>query len=346
MPVEPDYASVLSSPTQETLPPYSPGWRQDGDVHEKEEEELAPKSRSPWKWWHQWAVAYGDAPHVFNVAFDKFWNSNWKKLALKEQAIALLLLTVFGVIPLALLGHFSRLGSNYYYGARPFQSIFEDKIMGCGTSFGTPKNATVKGVEKMFVLDQTYGRFTFAQVKTLDVFWDIAIGRGVQMIAWWVGYIVFSDALLRAIERHPASFRIFQRIALEGPSVLSLITLVKELWRARSMRTRALFFYIWLATLYIISIPMFLSAMTGYDTTSTPWVSLDDDNNIVPASTMKSAWIVSGTWNETFGKDEVCLDINDYFKIGQETTIREKYCTFKCIITWYLQPNMIQVTAS
>ncbi|KAH7386781.1 hypothetical protein DE146DRAFT_665666 [Phaeosphaeria sp. MPI-PUGE-AT-0046c] len=325
MPVESDYAFVLSSPTQESLPPYSPGWRQEGDFGEKAEEG-GGKSRSKWR---EWATAYGEAPRVFNAAFDSLWRSRRKKLLVREQIIAFLLVVIFGVVPLALLGHFTSRGQYGYTppaGENPFYGIFQDKILACGDSFGTPENATVTGVEKIFVLDQTYGQFTFAQVKTIDVVWDIAVGRGVQMIAWAVGYTVFSDALLRAIERHPASFRIFQRIALEGPSILSLVTLLKELWRAKSKRTRALFLYIWLATLYILSIPMFLSAMTGYDSTSIPWVSLDDENNIVPASTLETAWISSGTWDQPFNSGPICLNPNDYYRTNQELWLRKRHC--------------------
>jgi hypothetical protein len=147
----------------------------------------------------------------------------------------------------------------------------------------------------------------------------------VQLLAWWVGYIVFSDALLRAIERHPASFQIFQRIALEGPSLLSLWNLMKELWYAKSKRTKALFFYMWIATLYIISIPMFLSAMTGYDSTSIPWVSLDNSNNIVPASALKFSLLTSGPWNQTWG-EPVCVDYDMYTKTREAMSSRRRFC--------------------
>lgn len=346
MPIEPDYAFVLSSPTQESLPPYSPGWRQDGDVGEKEGESRGKKS-SYWDRWSEWAVAYGEAPHVFKTAFDSLWTSKRSRAIMREQILALLLVAVFGVMPMVFLGHFTPEGRGSYVfspGQRPFYAIFQDKVMACGNSFGTPENATVTGVEKMFVLDKTFGRFSFSQVKTIDVIWDIAVGRGVQMIAWGVGYSVFSDALLRAIERHPASFRIFQRIALEGPSILSLITLVKELWRAKSKRTRALFLYIWLATLYIISIPMFLSAMTGYDSTSIPWVALDDDNNIVPASTLENSWLVTGTYNETF--KQVCLNPNDYYKTNSEIWLRMRHCKFKRCLTKGMKSDVLQATVN
>lgn len=131
------------------------------------------------------------------------------------------------------------------------------------------------------------------------------------MLAWSIAYVVFSDALLRVIERHPASFRIFQRIALEGPSLMSLWSLSKELFSVRSKRTRSLFAYFLISTTYVLLIPMFLGAMTGYDSTSVAWVDLDDSNNIVPTSAIKYALVITGTRNATLDTP-ICADPNDY----------------------------------
>lgn len=344
-----NYTSVeLTSPTEESLPAYSNSWAQ--DVPEKETKKRWNwKSKSDWvsayrgaphvlnATWKslrpnltEWASAYENAPHVFNRALDSYSNGSWSRWNLipsRKQWLAFFLVWAFGIAPMILTGYFTPMESNPN-GYRPFYGIFQDKIQGCGESFGTPENATVSGIEKLFVLDRTFGRFTFSQAKTMDVAWDVLISRGVQLVVWWVGYIVFSDALLRAIERHPASFEIFQRIALEGPSLLSLWTLVKELWRAKSKRTMALFFYMWLSTLYITSIPMFLSAMTGYDSTSIPWVSLDDSNNIVPAATLKLSGLAQGTWNETW-QDSQCFDYNIYNKILMALYARRNHCKFE-----------------
>jgi hypothetical protein len=315
-----NYASVLSSPTEESLPPYSTTWTNDV-TEKKHEKKLDWRSRS------QWTSAYANTPQAFNTALDSLVNRLWptRKAALREQVIAFLLVVVFGVVPFVLLGYFTP-GTYYENGSHPFTGVFEDQIQGCGDSFGTPENSTITGIENLFVLGRTFGRLTFSQVKTIDVVWDVVVARGVQLVAWYIGYVVFSDSLLRAIERHPASFRIFQRIALEGPSLLSLWTLIKELWGAKSKRTKALFFYVWLATLYIISIPMFLSAMTGYDSTSIAWVNLDESsNNIVPASSVQSSWVAHGTWDEKWD-NEVCLNRSLANRVYSDISARTSYC--------------------
>jgi hypothetical protein len=316
MPDDRVYKGVLSSPTEESLPPYSSTWESDGV------EKNYTKSWN-WKSRRSWILLYKTAPETCQRLWPRAWPVIKKLQPTWKQALAFALVATCGILPLLMLGHFVD-GNGVFYG------IFSDKIQTCGDSFGTPQNATVTGIEKLFVLDSTFGKFSFSQAKTMDVAWDIMIGRGVQMFAWWIGYKVFSDALLRAIERHPASFEIFQRIALEGPSLLSLWTLIKEQWRSKSRRTKALFFYIFLSTLYIISIPMFLSAMTGYDSTSIAWVSLDNhnQNNIIAASMLQQAWVVKAAGNDTFG-DGLCMDYNLSASVYNAVSVRRTYCESK-----------------
>ncbi|KAF2028376.1 hypothetical protein EK21DRAFT_69767 [Setomelanomma holmii] len=325
-----NYDFVKSSPTEESLPPYSSTW-----VGEVPEEKVGRKfswaSRTlSWPSQHGWKEkcrtvtrrAKSAIITAWIFARDRAWPIATKTRISWKQATAFILVVVFAILPMVFLGYFTPMQESSW-GYRPFYGIFEAKVMGCGDSFGTPENSTIKGIASLFVLDQTFGRFTFGQVKTLDVAWDVLVGRGAQLLAWWIGYNVFSDSLLRIIERHAASFQIFQRIALEGPSLLSLWTLVKELWCTRSKRTRFLFFYIWVSTLYIICIPMWLGAMTGYDSTSIAWVSLDESNNIVPSAALERTVYVSGTWDTPF-KEPVCVNYSLSYPILSSRYMRNK----------------------
>jgi hypothetical protein len=56
----------------------------------------------------------------------------------------------------------------------------------------------------------------------------------------------------------------------------------------------------WISTAYVLCIPVFLGAATGYDSTNVAWLDMDDTNNIVPWSSMQTAWLITGTKNETF----------------------------------------------
>ncbi|KAG9196067.1 hypothetical protein G6011_01188 [Alternaria panax] len=267
--------------------------------------------RSKARWKVQWTWFFHDAClGIWNGAkwtTKKIKNAPmWKHVRWsKKQFYAFCLVVTWVVVPMTLIGYLT-----------PFTSIFADKIMSCGDNFyGMPQNATVTGIEKLFALDATFGRFTFSQVKAIDVLWDLLVGKGAQALAWWASYNVFCDALLRAIERHPASFEIFQRIGSEGPGLHTLWTLTKELWNAKSARTRTLFFYMFWSTGYVLLVPIVLGAMTGYDSTSIAWIDLEGENNIIPASQLQETWVIrgtknttnTGTKNETF-KESACAD--------------------------------------
>lgn len=254
------------------------------------------------------------------------WPVLLRILTAKKQWFALFLFLSGAAAPMVALGWFTPRPEFDFGTWPPYYNVFAAKYMSCGSDIDNrPANSTITGFEGLFVLDQTWGRFSFSTVKTIDVAWDILVGRGVQLLAWWVAYVVFSDALLRVIERHPASFRIFQRIALEGPSLLSLWTLCKELLSSNSKRTKTLFTYILLSTTYVLCIPMFLGAMTGYDSTSIAWLDLDNSNNIVPTSAVKESWVITGIWNSTFDKI-YCAPLDDYYIQGEYISNRRDRC--------------------
>jgi hypothetical protein len=231
----------------------------------------------------------------------QFWQDRASPLLRKipfptRQIVAFIILMISGLAPLVAI-----LAQRDHRGRMTFiDAAFGKKVLGCGTGvFGEPQNATVVGTEAVFVLDAAFGRFTFSQVKTMDVAWDILVGRGVQLLAWLASYAVFSDSLLRLIERHDASFQTFKCITLEGASLMTAWRLVTQLFGRKSKRTWALFCYMLVSTLYILAIPALLSAMTGYDSRTIPFVSVGKDDNIVPASYFKYGYMVMKVGNST-----------------------------------------------
>jgi hypothetical protein len=304
------YACVSVASADES-PPVTPCRKTWGNDSVQEERRWDLSERARWKVRWTWALheAWLSVWHAMKrmVVFIRsipVWQYARRS---RKQCFALFLVSVTAVMPLVVLGYFST-RAYYGMGSKPFVGIFENKVLGCGDNLlGDPQNATVTGIEKLFVLDVTFGKFSFSQVKTIDILWDLLVGRGVQLLAWWAAYTVFSDALLRAIERHPASFSIFQSIALEGPGLRSLWTLTRELWVAKSKRTRALFLYMFWSTAYVLFVPIVLGAMTGYDSSSITWIDLAGANNIVPAAALQPTWVIQGTVNNTFS-EYACVD--------------------------------------
>lgn len=220
-----------------------------------------------------------------------------KKIPFKKvQLYAFCLVLAFGIAPFVIIAHLTLEDNQLFYG------VFATKSLSCGDAFGTPQNSTVTGWEALFVLDTTFGRLQFSQAKTIDVAWDLLMGRGVQLFAWWASYKVFSDALLRVIERHPTSYQTFAHICLEGPCLASMWALMKDLCRTKSKRTWFLYFYMVISVFYTLCIPLFLSAMTGYISTTVAWVDADDINNLVPASAFNYGYLAYNAGNTTFNQ--------------------------------------------
>jgi len=324
---EPDQTCVSVVPTDDSLSDARSRKRTWGNDSIKTE-----SKRRDWRSWLRWKPHWNWRLHeawltVWHITKVAAWfiismpfakHSQWTK----RQIRAFWLVMATAVLPLVFLGRLVP-HSNYLFGG-----VFADKVIGCGNKLsGTPQNSTITGIEKMFALDNKFGDFSFAQAKTLDIAWDLIIGRGAQLLAWWAAYTVFCDALLRVIERHPASFGIFQHIALEGPSLGSLWTLIKELWAAKSRRTKALFFYMFWSTTYVLIVPIVLGAMTGYDSTSIAWISLESDNNILPVSMLEYTWVIQGTTNQTWPK-AACADPGLMTDYSYMESMRKNFCKY------------------
>lgn len=215
-----------------------------------------------------------------------------------------------------------------------FSGVFETKEIPCGNtpdkkySVFQMENATAEGWEAVFALDYTFGKFSFAEAKTVDVTWDVLVGRGLQLIFWYIGYHVFSDAILRVIERHPATYRTFTDLTLQGPSATTIWTLTKDLFRTKSRRTCWLFFFLVLSTAYILSVPVFVGAMTGYVNRAEAWVELGEEENIVPAKDLNNAWLIMGVRNITNGTTRLneCSDDDGIYDIVRELRARVEEC--------------------
>ncbi|KAF2738623.1 hypothetical protein EJ04DRAFT_486074 [Polyplosphaeria fusca] len=309
----------------EPLPAYSSTWGSDTDL------ESEPKKAQPRVGWvlvwdsvksRSVLVAQNTVPFLQKTV----WPAIRRFRFTKKQVYAFLLLALLALLPFILVALAS---GGLSYGSGPFTSLFDAKTITCGDAFGTPQNSTVGGVEALFVLDFTFGKLPFSQVKIIDVVWDVVMGRGAQLLAWWVSYIVFCDALLRVIERHPATYETFTHITIQGAGFSSLLALFKDLFRTKSKRTWTLFFFMFLSTIYVLSLQTILSAMTGYVNTTIAWVDVDQSNQIVPASSFTYGSFFYSLGNMTMNK--TCVDgldglITDSYQFDSD---RRDYCDCK-----------------
>jgi hypothetical protein len=147
---------------------------------------------------------------------------------------------------------------------------------------------------------------TFTQVKVIDIAWDLIIGRGGQVLMAWVNWRVFNEWMVWFMEEHVAGFKMYAAVAFETTTLGTLGVLGKEIlasqkgmgWLKGGLRWLAVV-SMFLSTLYVLSFPTLLAAMTGYIAKSEPYVE-DLDKNLI-------------AWDKV---DQVGYVINDAARIG------------------------------
>jgi hypothetical protein len=157
-----------------------------------------------------------------------------------------------------------------------------------------------------FIPNLSFGTMTFTQVKVIDIAWDLTVGRGGQVLLAWVNYRVFNEWLVYHMECHLTSYKLYASVAFKTTSVSTLGVLGKEFlaygkgtWK-RFFRWLAIL-SMFLSTLYVLSFPTLMAAMTGYISIFEPYVE-DYNNNLIKASKVDLVWCV----------------INDAHRIGYE----------------------------
>ena len=103
-------------------------------------------------------------------------------------------------------------------------------------------------------------------------------------------------------------------------------TLIRDLIRKRTKGTWALFLYLLISTTYVLCIPAFLTAMTGYDSTQVAWIDIDGHNNIVPANSFeRELYILFGINNETLSIPS-CSAAEGMDELNQREMNMRRYC--------------------
>ncbi|KAL0260222.1 hypothetical protein SLS55_003906 [Diplodia seriata] len=123
-----------------------------------------------------------------------------------------------------------------------------------------------------------FGTYNFEQAKWIDLAWDIGVGRIGQMCLVSISYVVITRSMLRAMETTAVPHRLFSDISFLGPSSsitlwrVATVTPKSQLWKAWKGRL----FVITLIMAYLIAFPTMVSAMTGYITTYSTRIEIEE----------------------------------------------------------------------
>lgn len=133
-----------------------------------------------------------------------------------------------------------------------------------------------------------FGNFSFAAAKGIDVVWDLAVGRGGQLLLIYLTYPIIRRSLLRAMVMFPIRLPMYASIAFDKVSLWTIwaamrksltdsarvqgiqdpverkgLTILWFLWR---------YFVIIPILAYILAFPTMMAIMTGYQTEPEPYL--------------------------------------------------------------------------
>ncbi|KKY20175.1 hypothetical protein UCDDS831_g04976 [Diplodia seriata] len=244
----------------------------------------------------------------------------------REVAGAVSLLFVFGILPLAV-----------YFGV--VRHPFTPKQVVCGSrkvsmleyqDFGSKAS----GAQSLFTIDRVSSQaFPFWLAKLIDTIWDLFVARGVQVVASALSYVVLSNALLGTIRLSPVPYRTFSAISINGPSIATVVALLRDLGRHSRRRAVFLFAYSALAIVYVLAMPTLLSTLAGYISTASAYVQVPDTNQYVPNSAFVPGFYYDGLPGVENG---TCISYKDAAATNNRASTQLNTCNSTC---WTTDPN-------
>jgi hypothetical protein len=187
-----------------------------------------------------------------------------------RKEVFYLILVALNVIPIALLTAYSpRLSKDL-------------GSMAClpNGEFILPGTANIWERDLFFTIVITLGKgsqWSYTHVRIIDLIWDVAVGRGGQLLLLYVAYNVFHKSITYIMDSQPVSYQIYGAVAFRSGTVRSIFAILHACATEKfknTRRTYRLYTAMILATAYIVSMPSLFSAMTGYAALYAPSVEI------------------------------------------------------------------------
>ncbi|KAF1849331.1 uncharacterized protein K460DRAFT_331184 [Cucurbitaria berberidis CBS 394.84] len=180
-----------------------------------------------------------------------------------------------------------------------------------------------------FTPNLSFGAFSFTQVKVIDIAWDLIIGRGGQMLLAYVNYRVFNEWLVYHMELHLTSYKMYAAVAFETTTMRTLGVLGKEFlafgkgtWR-RFFRWLAMLSMI-ISTIYVLSFPTLMAALTGYITTNEPYLQNYERNLIEWSQIERVVYVINDAGRIGFDKPLV-VTLQDSALVNYVNIYRQQF---------------------
>lgn len=118
--------------------------------------------------------------------------------------------------------------------------------------------------EAALTISLGFGDFSFATAKTIDICWDLVVGRGGQLLLSWITYRAMRRSLVRTMEKRALHLPLVTQLTLDGVSFFALGAMLKQLFKRTGTAMILCYLYI---VIYVMMFSTIMSAMTGYAVT-------------------------------------------------------------------------------
>jgi hypothetical protein len=187
------------------------------------------------------------------------------------------------------------------YGCHPLRNVWvtnENKPNLWGHSYG-------------LAITLGFGKLSYSSAKAIDVAWDLVIGRGAQVLCGAVIYWVFRESVTNATQHYAVPYKKVLKMQYNTASFSSLVAYTKDIkWSKRPARQYYTALMLAIATLYVLVLPMWLSAMSGYQAIELPLFRLQN-NTFVPFGELTNCvFVISDGYRIGMGNDTCVTDGN------------------------------------
>ena len=164
-----------------------------------------------------------------------------------------------------------------------------------------------------------FGSFKFSAAKSIDIIWDLVVGRGGQVLAGILLYYDFRVPVIAAMHRYPIPYDKLMKMEYHTAGTTSFLTYCKDVhWRRTSKSTWFTAFMLALSTFYVLNLPTWFSAMSGYQAIDEPLLRLDNSTFVAFRDLERCVYVIQD--GQRIGlKSYACveLDTDLYFGVSK-----------------------------
>lgn len=134
-----------------------------------------------------------------------------------------------------------------------------------------------------------FGEFAYSTVRAIDICWDLVVGRGLQVLGALMVYYVFRGPTIVEMRRHAVPYEKVLKMEYNTASPSALLTYMRDLhWQ----RQYFVAFIMSLSTIFVLVLPTWVSAMSGYQPMDVALLKMEMGNYVAFADLQRCAYLI------------------------------------------------------